>query len=150
MIKKTKICLFIVLALFVFVSCVSRVLDFTIVSNKNVDLRIKDSAKGQRVTGVDSALWILFIPTGSPNLEEAVDKAIEKAGPGYDALMDGVIYSEFFTFLLVSRSGYKVEGTPVKTREIIADLSTHNILYHSSLGIDNKKAIQRIGVTKVR
>jgi len=159
MIKAKHIYLFSIILIFLFSGCVSRVLDFTIVSSKNVDMRIKDTAKGSRVTGRDHAWWILFFPTGRPNLKEAVDRAIESAGPGYDALIDGVIYSEFSYFLLASKSGFKVVGTPVKTKEIVAELKQkdedadkffESALYHSSLGIDNTKTIERIGVIRVK
>jgi len=159
MIKTKHICLFSLIFIFLLSGCVSRVLDFTVVSSKNVELKIKDTAKGSRVTGKDHSLWILFIPTGSANLKEAVDRAIESAGPGYDALIDGVIYSEFYFFLLASKVGYKVVGTPIKTREIItaleqkgedADKLLANALYHSSLGINNAKTIERISVIRVK
>ncbi|OGD22173.1 MAG: hypothetical protein A2W03_09790 [Candidatus Aminicenantes bacterium RBG_16_63_16] len=141
------------------ISCVHRVLDFTVVSSKNVDMRVNDSGKGERVTGKDGAFWFLFIPLGSPNLKEAVDKAIEGAGQGYDALIDGVIYSEFYSFLLISLSSFRVVGTPIKTKEILTAggrrgenpvISVENVLYHSSLGTDNTEAIKRIGITRVK
>jgi len=70
-------------------------LDFTIVSSKNVTIDVKKDAP--RVTAKG---W---------TVKDAVDKAIEKAGSGYDALIDGVIYSGFLK--------YKVTGTPIKTSE---------------------------------
>lgn len=133
--------------------CVVRMLDFTVVSNKNVALRIKETAKGSRVTGEDHVWWILWFPMGRPSLEEAIDRAIESAGPGYDALIDGVIYSQFYFYLFTSKSGVKVEGTPVKTSEIIAELEHQvkdvekllkGVLFHSSLGRDNTKTIEEI------
>ncbi len=43
-------------------------------------------------------------------VKDAIDQAIEKAGPGYDALIDGVIYERLFK--------YKVTGTPIKTSDL--------------------------------
>jgi hypothetical protein len=70
-----------------------RLTDFTIVSTKNVTIDSKKDAP--RTTGKG---W---------TVKDAIDQAIEKAGPGYDALIDGVIYEGFLR--------YKVVGTPVKT-----------------------------------
>lgn len=151
--KKLGLLFVLIIVILSITGCVTRMLDFTVVSNKNVDMKIKDTAKGSRVTGEDHVWWILSIPLGTPSLEEAVDRAIESAGPGYDALMDGVIYSEFYFYLLAARSGYKVVGTPVKTAEIIArleqqgeddDIVLKGVLFHSSLERDNTKNIERV------
>ena len=53
---------------------------------------------------------------GMPNLKQAVDKAIEAAGPGYDALIDGVVFNRMELFT----SGYVVQGTPIKTTKLRA------------------------------
>jgi hypothetical protein len=135
------------------VGCTSRMLDFTVVSNKNVNLQIKEEGKGPRVSGSHHIWWVLWIPMGSASLEEAVDRAIEKAGPGYDALIDGVIYNQFYFYFFTSKSGYKVEGTPVRSSEIISEWTQRgrnieeakeNILFHSSTGKDNNKNFERI------
>lgn len=89
-------------------SCNQRLLDFTVISSKNVTLRLPDDAKGPRTTGKEMKMCT------APQLKSAVDKAIENAGPGYDALIDGVVYqrNEFF------RTGWVVEGTPIKTGKL--------------------------------
>jgi hypothetical protein len=91
-------------------SCSQRLIDFTVISSKNVTLRLPDDAKGPRSKGTELKMC------GRPELKAAVDKAIENAGPGYDALIDGVIYvrNEYF------RQGYVVEGTPIKTSKLKA------------------------------
>ena len=76
-----------------FSSC--RLVDFTIISSKNVTVDVKKDAP--RVSGKGF------------QLKDAIDHAIEKAGPGYDALIDGVVYDGLFR--------YKVTGTPIKTSE---------------------------------
>lgn len=137
-IKILSVCAFLVLS-----SCSTRLIDFTIISSKNLGLRVKESAKGPRVTGEDFAWVILIIPTGTPNMKEAVDRAIEKAGPGFDALVDGVVYSKFSWYLLATKSGYLVEGTPIKSSEALAFMTPemkeefyvqHNVIFHSKKG----------------
>ena len=95
-------------------ACTTRLLDFTIVSSKNIDLSKADSfERGKsRVEGVDNAWIIIFVPTGIPNMKEAVDRALEKV-PGAVALVDGVVSSKFMYFVLVASTGYVVEGTPL-------------------------------------
>jgi len=133
-------------------------IDFTVISSKMVDMRLKDTSKGPRVTGEDYVWWIFSIPMGGASLKEAVDRAIESAGPGYDALMDGVVYSKFYWFFVTAKSGYKVVGTPIKTSELITSLAQkgedvekvmEGVLFHSSLGRDNKSAIEIIGVKTI-
>ena len=89
-------------------SCNQRLIDFTVISSKNVTLRLSEDGKGPRTEGKEMKMC------GQPQLKEAVDRAIENAGPGYDALIDGVVSSrnEFF------RMGWVVKGTPIKTTKL--------------------------------
>jgi hypothetical protein len=91
-------------------NCNQRLIDFTVISSKNVTLRLPDDGKGPRTQGKEMKMCT------QPMLKAAVDKAIENAGQGYDALIDGVIYqrNEFF------RTGWVVEGTPIKTTKLKA------------------------------
>jgi hypothetical protein len=73
-----------------------RLTDFTLISTKNVSLDV--NKQYPRVTGKGFTV------------KDALDQAIEKAGPGYDALIDGVIYERLFK--------YKVTGTPIKTSDL--------------------------------
>ena len=111
---------------FFFESCSQRVLDFTIISSKNTSIKIKESGKGPRVEGEDMAAYFIF-PLGNPQVKSAVDRAIEKAGPGYDALLDGVIYYHYKVFILFGSFGYSIEGTPIKTAELMAQLKQDGI-----------------------
>jgi len=79
--------------LFLLTSC--RLTDFTVISTKNVTLDVKKDARRTKAWG-----W---------TVKDAIDNAIEAAGPGYDALIDGVVSSRFI--------GYSVKGTPIKTTE---------------------------------
>jgi hypothetical protein len=117
------ICLLIVS--FALEGCTQRILDFTVISSKNTNIKVKDSAKGERVKGEDMVV-VFIVPIGQPQLKSAVDRAIEKAGPGYDALLDGVIYSVNNSFLF-GQMGYSVEGTPIKTSALIAELQKQGI-----------------------
>ena len=102
--------------LMVLPGCTRRMIDFTVISSKNVDLGDNRAAMGgTRVVGEDSCWLVLFIPLCQPSMKEAVDRAIESAGPDYDALIDGVVYSNFLFLVVTGKTSFKVEGTPVKS-----------------------------------
>ena len=96
--------------------CSMRIVDFTAISTKNVDIQSLET--GNRVVGQDCAP-IFLVPLGVPNMKTAIDRAIENAGPGYDALIDGVVYNLNQSFL-IGRVCYRVEGTPIQTRKVVA------------------------------
>lgn len=93
--------------------CTMRLVDFTIISTKNLDLSRAASFERakSRVEGEDSAMIIIFIPTGMPSIKEAVDRAIEGV-PGAIALVDGVVTQKYFWFIF-GQTSYVVEGTPL-------------------------------------
>lgn len=98
-----------------FESCTHRVADFTVVSSKNFPIFDSNNNYEKapvRVTGVDRSHIILFIPIGSPDLKEAIDKAIEKH-PNAIGLYDAVVKSSFWDAILYGQSSYIVEGTPI-------------------------------------
>lgn len=107
--------------------CTQRIGDFTIISSKNVNVMAN---RGDRVTG-QSCVPIIFVPIGVPDLKSAVDKAIESAGPGFDALEDSVLKARTFLLLLVGQACYIVEGTAINTKRGRASLDDSNILFHS-------------------
>ena len=95
--------------------CSNRILDFTLISTKNVDLTKGASFKrgSQRVRGVDKAHWIILFPTKSVSIKEAIDKAIEST-PGCVALLDGVIYTKFWWIpYIYGQQSASIEGTPL-------------------------------------
>ena len=110
--QKIKV-LAVLLSLFGLVGCTVRLVDFTMISTKNLDLsRSANFERGKsRIQGKDEAMIIIFIPTGTPNIKEAVDRAIESV-PGAIALVDGVISSSSWWFIF-GASSYVVEGTPL-------------------------------------
>lgn len=111
---KLKFVLLVIVAI-VFSSCTHRVFDFTLISSKNVDLsKGATFEKGkQRVEGIDLAHWIIVFPTGSVNIKEALDKAIEST-PGCVALLDGVVFSKFWWIpYIYGQQSIIIEGTPL-------------------------------------
>lgn len=92
--------------------CVTRVTDFTVISTKNQSAT-DGYQRAMRVTGSD-CVPVIFGPIGTPNLKNAIDNAIEEGGPGYDALVDGVISTHNKSFLFGSYC-YEVKGTPINS-----------------------------------
>ncbi|MCX6208462.1 MAG: hypothetical protein NTZ59_02885 [Bacteroidetes bacterium] len=101
----------IVCSLILATSCKTRLTDFTIISTKNIDLSRASSFKrtNNRIEGEHKVHIIVFIPTGTPNLKTAIDKAIEST-KGAVALTDGVVYSKQFYAVLYGYMSYVVEG----------------------------------------
>ena len=87
-------------------SCAVRLVDFTIISSKNVSLDI-NKAEGKQVEGSKS----YFLGFGW-NIKDALDEALEEAGPEYDLLVDGVVRYTSYPFIV----NLKVEGTAVSSR----------------------------------
>jgi hypothetical protein len=114
--KKFKLKLMILsMTAIIFSSCSHRVLDFTLISSKNVDLSKGASfVRGKnRVEGKDKVHWIIIIPTGTVNIKEAIDRAIEST-PGCVALLDGVIYTKFWWIpYIYGQQSATIEGTPL-------------------------------------
>ncbi|MFO7880367.1 MAG: hypothetical protein ACQES0_06940 [Bacteroidota bacterium] len=112
--KKNVILLGIIAMIFLLSSCTARLVDFTVISTKALDLTGgKAYVKGnERVEGVDKIHLILGFPTGTVNLKEAIDMAIEST-PGCVALMDGVVSSKAWFAVFYGQSMYIVEGTPL-------------------------------------
>ena len=102
-------------------SCTHRVTDFTIISTKNYPIG-RDAASLKkasfRVKGVDKTHTVLMIPFGTPNLKEAIDRAIE-AYPGAVGLSDGVVKNKSWFVFLYGQNSFIVEGTPVYPDEKI-------------------------------
>ena len=97
--------------------CSVRVADLTLVSTKNIDLSdVKlDAKRGQRHKAEDCKISLLGIPFGLPNMETAVDKALE-AGGG-NVMIDEVTESKGVWFLIGSQHCISVEGTVLKIPE---------------------------------
>ncbi len=112
---KNKILITSILVAFIMSGCSYRVMDFTLISSKNVELsKFPDFERGQsRVEGKDTKPIIVVFPTGRPDGKEAIDKAIEST-PGAVALVDGVLtYKYFYIPYIYGEYTYVVEGTPL-------------------------------------
>ena len=93
---------------------IQRITDFTVISTKNIDLsRMGEYTRGKdRVTGEDKIMIIIF-PMGSyPTVKEAIDIAVESV-PGCVGLVDGVVSSKRFWFIIGAEFSYIAEGTPL-------------------------------------
>jgi len=116
---RTTLTASVLLAVIASLGCSARLIDFTVLSSKNA--RVEGEVYGKRTEGKDCAGLLLgLIPvTGrfQPNMKEAVDRAIEKAGVGYDALIDGVVDNQVLLLFVYNQSCYIVEGTPINTKK---------------------------------
>jgi len=122
---------------------INRITDFTVISTKNIDLsRMGEYSRGkERVTGEDKVMIIIF-PIGSiPTVKEAIDIAVESV-PGCVGLVDGVVYSKRFSFLIGAEFSYIAEGTPLIDPNLVeADFPPRLILsYNYSTGKYEAKA----------
>lgn len=122
-------------ALIVMSGCSARMIDFTVISSKNVSL--EGLRRGEnRVVGKTCSPVVVF-PLGQPDLKTAVDRAIESAGAPFNGLVDGVVtyQDKSFIFGVVC---FEVTGTPIA---IVANGGTRgrddadpSLVLHSSLG----------------
>ena len=94
-----------------FSSCSVRLVDFTVISSKNHSLKF-ELTNAKTVEGME----MKFFSTAT--IKGALDNALENAGPGYDLLIDGVLYARSGFFM----SGYTVKGTAVRSRDLVAQL----------------------------
>jgi hypothetical protein len=112
---KTNKLLLLLCAASLLVGCSQRILDFTVISSKNVDLSRGADFKRlpTRVRGEDRKHIIIFIPTGQPNAKAAMDRAIESV-PGAVGLLDGVVTSHgWWIPYIYGQAWIEVEGTPL-------------------------------------
>jgi len=92
--------------------CSNRLVDFTVISSKNADIGL-DRSKGVQTSGSKS-----YVFGFGWNLKDAMDKALQNAGPQYDLLVDGVVRTTSYVFVL----GVKVEGVAVASNELRAEM----------------------------
>jgi hypothetical protein len=93
--------------------CTIRMADFTVASIKNSNVPAK--TVGKSVTGENCVFsWLGISWFGNePNLKEAVDQAMQNAGPDYDALVNMVIYRKND----ILKNCYMVRGTAISTKK---------------------------------
>ncbi len=93
-------------------SCSQRLVDFTIISSKNINMNF-DVSHGKQVEGTSNG----FLGIGA-SIKDAMDEALQSAGPEYDILVNGVVrYNDYVVVL-----GYKVTGTAVSSSKLKAML----------------------------
>ena len=125
-------------------SCTNRLVDFTIISTKNVDLsRAAQFKKSDtRKEGKDLTHIILFIPIGRPNMKEAIDRAIEST-KGAVALVDGVVYSKFFWIpSIYGQQSFIVEGSPLIDQSLALNEPLEKNTY-TFLALDKNGKVKR-------
>ncbi len=93
-------------------SCSARLVDFTVISSKNHSIKF-NLDEGKATKGKSMG----FLALGA-NIKDAMDEALENAGPQYDVLVNGVVRSKSYPFY----GGFEVEGTAVNSRKLIAQL----------------------------
>lgn len=103
--NRSTLILFALIGMLTLSSCSYRLVDFTAISSKNVNLDI-DRTKGVKVKGSQT----YFLGLGW-NIKDALDEALEKAGPEYDLLIDGVVRYGSYPFVTT----VTVEGTAVNS-----------------------------------
>lgn len=125
-------------------SCSYRVVDFTIISTKNVDLSKAGTFKRgkTRVEGKDVAHLIIYFPLGRPSMKEAIDKAIETT-PGAVALVDGVVYSKGWWAILYGQDILVIEGIPLIDPSLA---SNQNNLFndYTKVSMDKKGNVMKV------
>ena len=98
-------------------SCTKHLADFTIVSTRDVavgQLGVNYVKSDTRVKARDTNSIILGMVMGMPDIDDAVDKAINKY-PNAVALGDVVIKSRYWNIILYGQNSILVEGAPIYT-----------------------------------
>lgn len=113
MISKFKIICLTIFVCILCTSCSVRLVDFTTISSKNVNLEVNNS-EGVKTEGSKTYVFGFGF-----NIKDALDLALENAGTEYDILMDGVVrYSNYFFVTTV-----EVEGMAYNSREMRTAMS---------------------------
>ncbi len=111
MLKKVNTFGIIVVFLTLF-SCSIRLVDFTVISSKNHSIEFK-LEEGVATKG--SSMGVFHF---GADIKDAMDKALDNAGPQYDVIVNGVIRTKSYYFY----GGYVVEGTAVNSKKLLSQL----------------------------
>lgn len=131
MVKRRMFLVLIMLLSISAMGCVTRLVDFTIISTKNIDLaRGADFKRGQsRIEGEDKVSIIIMFPTGVPNIKTAIDRAIESV-PGAVALLDGVLsVKAWYIPPIFGEQSYVIEGTPLIDPGLVSSKLPSNYIF---------------------
>ena len=93
-----------------FVGCTQRLGDFTVMSTRNVDLNANYVKVENNVRGQDKKSIIIFIPTGTPNIESAIDQALKSVDGGAVMTDVSLTYKWFYIPYIYGEYIYEVEG----------------------------------------
>jgi len=138
-IKKSLVCIFFMVALaFSLTSCSYRLGDFTILSTKNYNAALKYKEVG-RFDGEDKVFVLFGIPFGQPNIENAVDEAIEKGRGVY--LTNAVLEVKGGIFSM----GYVITGDvyAIASESDLSDSNVELFELHVVNGIPTLKSEKR-------
>ena len=138
-IQKSVVCsIFMVALAFSLTSCSYRLGDFTILSTKNYDSNAKYKNVG-RFEGIDSVFVLFGVPFGMPNIETAVDDAIEQGNGVY--LTNAVLVAKSGLFSM----GYIVKGEvyAVASENDLSDPNVEIFEFHFVNGKSTLKSNKR-------
>jgi hypothetical protein len=89
--------------------CSTRLGNFTVLSTKNTDIGKRFVRTDLRVKGEDGRSIVVVIPMGYPNIQEAVDRALDKVGGRL--MTDAVVYYDYYYIpYIYGEYKYRVEG----------------------------------------
>ncbi len=106
---------FLSIASIILTSCSQNLFNFTLVSTKNIELEKLSSLEksNEKTTGEDKASIIVFIPTRTIKIDQAITNTIDEI-PGCIALLDGVVYSKFWWIpYIYGEQKFVIEATPL-------------------------------------
>ncbi|MCD6465418.1 hypothetical protein J7L27_03515 [Candidatus Bathyarchaeota archaeon] len=142
------------LSLIFIANCSWRIADLTVASTKNVEMGAEYVRVATGVRGSDIKSIIIFIPTGHPNLEEAVDRALEKADG--ELMTNVVLYQKWWWIpYIYGQIKYEVKGDIWKRKEksvgfIDKDLLSKAQKIYKAVEKDGKIQLVEIDKTEIR
>lgn len=140
-----KIKLFLLLSIVtLFCSCSQKIMDFTLISSKKVDLsKAASFVKGEKkIMGKKHIYMIVMIPTGKFSIDKALDRAIESV-PGCVALVDGTVRTSIWMIPCVFyQQTITIEGTPIIDPGVGS--YSNEVVSYSKIELDKKGAIKKI------
>lgn len=100
----------ITLITFLFFGCSQRLGDFTVMSTKNVDINANYVKVERNIKGKDMKPIIIVFQTGIPNIEEAIDDALNKVVDGAVMTDVSLKYRWFYIPYIYGEMTYEVVG----------------------------------------
>ena len=113
--RKTFVKSVLAASVFLLLGC-SHTDSFTALSSKNVNvnsIKVDKTKLKAHSTGQDCKYIVFFVPTGVPQVKEAIDKALE-SGLG-NILLNARIEDSFFSIGMFGKMCYTVEGDVYET-----------------------------------